>query len=101
MPAYIGWWFLCSLRFWQIIKVFAMQIGHDNWVRGVVIHPAGKHIISVSDDKTMRIWDLRTGRCTRAIDAHSHFVTCVAISDAAHLVGTGGVDQVVKVWNCH
>jgi len=39
-----------------------LQKGHDNWVRGVVFHPSGKFLLSVADDKTMRVWELKTGR---------------------------------------
>ncbi|QNP95708.1 YALIA101S04e16314g1_1 [Yarrowia lipolytica] len=79
--------------------------GHDNWVRGVVLHPAGRYLVSVSDDKTMRCWDLEQGgRCIRVVDAHGHFVTCVAWAPndvngrVRCLVATGGVDGQVKVW---
>lgn len=34
--------------------------------------------MSASDDKTLRVWDLKTGRCAKTIEAHSHFVTCLA-----------------------
>jgi serine/threonine protein kinase len=37
-------------------------VGHDNWVRAARFHPAGSHILSVADDRTLRMWDLRTGR---------------------------------------
>lgn len=49
--------------------------GHDNWVRGVVFHPGGKFLISASDDKTLRVWDLRNKRCMKTLDAHKHFCT--------------------------
>jgi platelet-activating factor acetylhydrolase IB subunit alpha len=26
----------------------------------------------------MRIWDLKTGRCAKTIEAHGHFVTCLS-----------------------
>ncbi|RJE18462.1 hypothetical protein PHISCL_09206 [Aspergillus sclerotialis] len=38
-----------------LIKTFN---GHNNWVRGLVVHPSGRYLISVGDDKTMRCWDL-------------------------------------------
>jgi platelet-activating factor acetylhydrolase IB subunit alpha len=32
---------------------------HENWVRSVIIHPTGKFIISCSDDKTIRVLDVK------------------------------------------
>ena len=54
-------------------------IGHDNWVRALVFHPGGKYLLSVSDDKTIRCWDLaQEGKCVKTVDdAHGHFVSCL------------------------
>lgn len=54
-------------------------IGHDNWVRALVFHPGGKYLLSVSDDKTLRCWDLtQGGKCVKVLDeAHSRFVLCL------------------------
>ena len=52
-----------------------LQAGHDNWIRALVFHPSGKYLLSASDDKTIRIWELATGRCMRTIDANLKFVT--------------------------
>lgn len=35
-----------------------MLSGHDNWVNGVAFHGDGIHMYSVSDDKSIRVWDL-------------------------------------------
>lgn len=71
--------------------------GHDNWVRGLVFHPNGKHLISVSDDKTLRVWDLETSKLVKSIVAHSHFVTCIAWGGAKS-IATGSIDTLVKLW---
>jgi len=55
--------------------MFAVQIGHDNWVRGLLFHPSGKYIISVADDKTLRVWDVKNKRNSKTLEAHQHFVT--------------------------
>lgn len=53
--------------------------GHDNWVRGLVFHPGGKYLLSVSDDKTLRCWDLaQEGKLVKTLDdAHGHFVSAI------------------------
>ena len=69
-----------SIKLWDsrgtLIKTL---IGHDNWVRGLVFHPGGKYLLSVSDDKTIRCWDLsQEGKCVKTLDdAHGHFVSCI------------------------
>ena len=54
-------------------------VGHDNWVRALVFHPSGKYLLSVSDDKSLRCWDLsQEGKCVKTlVDAHARFITCL------------------------
>ncbi|KAL8742290.1 MAG: hypothetical protein Q9190_005205 [Brigantiaea leucoxantha] len=69
-----------SIRIWDsrgtLIKSL---VGHDNWVRALVFHPGGKYLLSVSDDKTIRCWDLaQEGKCVKTLDdAHGHFVSSI------------------------
>ncbi|EEH48771.1 nuclear distribution protein PAC1 [Paracoccidioides brasiliensis Pb18] len=69
-----------SIRIWDargtLIKTL---IGHDNWVRALAFHPGGKYLLSVSDDKTLRCWDLtQECKCVRTVkDAHGHFISCI------------------------
>ncbi len=66
------------------------QNGHDNWVRALVFHPSGKFLLSASDDKTIRIWDLQTGRLLKTLqDAHDHFITTMAWGRATVGGGAG------------
>ena len=74
-------------------------VGHETWVTGLVFHPSGRFLLSVSEDKSIRIWDLTNGRCYRKLlEAHSHFINTIAMKQK--VVVTGGVDSVVKVWQC-
>ncbi|KAK8772541.1 hypothetical protein V5799_024218 [Amblyomma americanum] len=77
-----------------------VQVGHDNWVRGVKFHPGGKYLLSCSDDKTLRVWELAHQRCCKTLEAHSHFCTSLDFHRTAPYVVTGSVDQAVKVWEC-
>ncbi|CAO3608685.1 unnamed protein product [Cunninghamella blakesleeana] len=90
-----------TIKLWDVSgQLLHTFVGHDNWVRGLVVHPSGKYLLSASDDKTIKIWDLKTGRCMKTLEAHSHFVTCISYCHTSPVVATGSVDQIVKVWQC-
>jgi len=81
-----------TIKIWDgrgtLIKTF---VGHDNWIKSIVFHPAGKYLLSCSDDKTIRCWDLsQDGRCVKVIDAaHAHFVTCMKWAPSPPKVNPG------------
>ena len=101
-----------SIRLWDPLKGECIGVYniHDNWVRGVVFHPSFKYIISCSDDRSIRILDIKESRCIRTIaDAHSHFVTSIAIpphgiinmpASVYKVIITGSVDKQIHVWGC-
>lgn len=69
-----------TIRLWDARGTcLATLVGHDNWVRALEFHPSGKYLLSVSDDKTLRCWDLsQGGKCTKVLaDTHERFVTCL------------------------
>lgn len=37
--------------------------GHTNWVRCVRFIKDGKLAVSCADDKSIKVWDTRTGQC--------------------------------------
>lgn len=86
-----------------------------------MFHPSGKYLLSASDDHTIRVWELATGRCVKTVQAHSHFVACMAWGRQStsvntengattngsaasepekiiNVVATGSVDQTIKIW---
>lgn len=74
---------------------------HENWVRCVLFHPSGKYLISCSDDKSIRVLDIKEQRCLRTIpDAHEHFVTSMAMSNKYPVLVSGSVDKKLCVWYC-
>jgi len=82
-----------TIKLWdargQCIKTL---VGHDNWVRAVVFHPGGKYLISVSDDKSLRAWDLsQEGKCVKVLsDSHEHFISCVRWAPSKATTETNG-----------
>ena len=42
--------------------------GHSAAVSGVAVTPDGKRAVSASDDNTLKVWDLETGRALRTLE---------------------------------
>lgn len=69
-----------TIRLWDARgQCLQTLVGHDNWIRGIVFHPGGRYLISVSDDKSVRAWDLsQDGKCVKVLaDSHEHFIASV------------------------
>lgn len=81
--------------------------GHQNWVRSVAFCPItspaterGEQAIlaSAGDDKTIKLWNLKTGRCYRTLNGHSDRVWSIAFSPDGQLLASGSSDHTVRVW---
>lgn len=69
-----------TVRLWDARGTLLLTLhGHDNWVRALAFHPGGKYLVSASDDRTLRCWDLaQAGKCVRVVEgAHGHFVSAL------------------------
>jgi WD40 repeat protein/tRNA A-37 threonylcarbamoyl transferase component Bud32 len=72
--------------------------GHRARVANVAFSPDGLRLASGSGDKTLRIWDVRTGAEVRTL-RHPHHVTAVAFSGDGQWLASGCDDSRVRIWN--
>ncbi|MGW4774661.1 NB-ARC domain-containing protein [Nocardia sp. NPDC004278] len=73
--------------------------GHDERINAVAISADGKHIVSGSRDKTLRVWDLESGQLKRVVEGHEQEVKSLALTADGHRVVSGSFDGTVRVWN--
>ncbi|XP_051141887.1 COMPASS-like H3K4 histone methylase component WDR5B [Andrographis paniculata] len=57
------------------------------------------YICSASDDRTVRIWNARTGDCVKTLKGHTDFVFCVNFNPQSNLIASGSFDDTVRVWD--
>ena len=75
------------------------QLGHSGEVLSVAIAPDGKTALSGSDDKTLRLWDLASGREIRKFEGHSGWVRSVAFSPDGKTALSGSADHTMRLWD--
>ena len=54
-------------------KPFIIEKGHTSWINSIAISPDGKYIVSGSN-KTIKIWDFKTGECLNTIEGHKRSI---------------------------
>jgi WD40 repeat protein len=73
--------------------------GHTGPVQCVAFSPDGKKVLSGSQDRTARVWELATGKESFPLGRHHGYVTAVAWSpDGARLATADGA-ATLRVWD--
>ncbi|KAA8491736.1 Vegetative incompatibility protein HET-E-1 [Porphyridium purpureum] len=74
---------------------------HADKVWTVDFSSVGRLIASGSDDRTIKMWDARSGVCVRTMAGHAHGVYAVRFSPDGRFIASGSWDQTVMVWDAH
>jgi len=86
-----------NVRLLYYIPLKSLLIILQSSVHCVAISPDGRWVASGSLDRTVRIWDARTGTIQHSLK-HDNWVYSVYFSPAGDHLASGGYDGMVKVW---
>jgi hypothetical protein len=73
--------------------------GHSGSVWAVSMSEDGKIAISCSDDETLILWDVATGRQIRTFKGHSGWVRAVSMSKDGKIAISGSDDKTLILWD--
>jgi len=80
-------------------KAVARLTGHQQLVNDVRFSPDTRLLASASFDKSIKLWDGRTGKYLASLRGHVQAVYQVAWSADSRLLVSGSADSTLKVWD--
>ncbi|MBW4494032.1 MAG: protein kinase [Oscillatoria princeps RMCB-10] len=73
--------------------------GHTRYVYSVCLSPDGRFALSGSEDNTLKLWEVATGRCLRTFEGHTESVYSVCLSPDGFFALSGSGDKTLKLWD--
>lgn len=74
--------------------------GHQSWVLSVKVSPNDKYIASSSNDKNVKIWDLKTGNFLNNLKGeHTEAIWAVAWNNIGSKLFSVGDDSKLVIYN--
>jgi WD40 repeat protein len=87
-----------AVHVWDVVRP-ARKLALAGGVRSLAFHPAGRLLAAATLVRTVRVWDLRTGRLVRELGRHEDAVNCVAYSPDGRYLASASDDHTVRLWD--
>jgi WD40 repeat protein len=73
--------------------------GHTDWVRGATFAPENAHVVTCSEDASIRIWDAKSGQqIGDPIQGHEDWVRSAAFAPEGERIISASGDGTARVW---
>jgi WD40 repeat protein len=72
--------------------------GHTGQVWSVCLSGDGRYALSGSEDRSLRLWEVTTGRCLRTFEGHTDPVKSVCLSGDGRYALSGSWDKSLRLW---
>lgn len=84
----------------EVVATFQTAItGHAGDVYSACFHPDGNYLATGGYDKTVRLYDVRSGTLVRTFTGHGLSVSSVRFNPLGNLIVSGSKDRTIKFWD--
>ncbi|QLE43858.1 serine/threonine protein kinase [Nostoc sp. C052] len=83
---------------WRCLNTLTGHSGVSSGINTIAISPDGNTLVSGSDDKNIKLWDLNTQKVIASLSGHSQAVKSVAFSPDGQILATASDDKTIKLW---
>jgi WD40 repeat protein/serine/threonine protein kinase len=73
--------------------------GHRHAVTSLALSLDGSRAVSTSKDRTLKVWDMPSGRCVETLRGHEGSVWAVWLTEDGGYALTGGQDRTMRFWD--
>jgi WD40 repeat protein len=80
-------------------RVLATLHGHADRVNACTVTPDGERVVSASNDRTLKVWDLDGSRALAVLSGHAARVTACTVRHDSRRVVSASHDGTLKVWD--
>ncbi len=80
-------------------RAIATQKMHKDSIESLIFSPCQKYIASVSKDRTIKIWDVKSFKEIATLKGHKKGVATVAYSPDGQTIISGSYDNTIKIWD--
>jgi len=90
---------LFSTLFYGQKPELKLPIGHTGTVTSVCFSPDGRYALSSSEDHTLKLWDVQSGKEIKSFEGHTMDVTSACFSPDGRYALSGSIDKTLKLWD--
>jgi len=94
------------IRVWQVSEsaaettnpILSSKFAHEGAILNLVFSSDGQTLLSSADDRTVKLWDVETGRRLYTLADATDVVTTLAFDPSGRKLSASGADKFIRTW---